>query len=152
MSLPTITGVGRATADPDLRFSSSGVAVCKVNLAFNSRKRDASGQWVDDQVCFLNATAFKQLAENLAESVSRGTEVVVTGRLQTRQWEDKEGNKRSTVELLLDSIGPSLAFATAKPVKAASSSNGGGRRGGDDDQWASASTGGPGRFSEEPPF
>ena len=153
MSLPTMTGVGRATADPDLRFAASGTAVCRVNLAFNSRKRDQNGNWVDDQVCFLNATAFNQLAEHLAESVSKGTEVVVTGRLQTRSWDDKDGNKRSTTELLIDSIGPSLAFATAKPQKA-QRGNGGGQRSGSDDRWATATpaSSGGGFEDDRPPF
>lgn len=149
MSLPTITGVGRATGDPELRFAPSGIAVCKVNLAFNSRKKDASGQWVDDQVCFLYATAFKGLAEHLAESVSKGDEVIVSGRLQTRQYE-KDGEKRTSVELILDSIGPSLTFATAKVTRA--SKDGGSRSGGrSEDPWESAAPA-SGFQDDTPPF
>ncbi|HLL68979.1 MAG TPA: single-stranded DNA-binding protein [Micromonosporaceae bacterium] len=163
MSLPTLTGVGRATADPELRFAPSGMAVAKVNLAFNSRKKnEATGQYEDDKVFFVEAVAFKQLAENLAESVQRGVEIVVTGRLVTESWEDKNGGgKRSKPSLLIDSIGPSLTFATAKVQKLERS--GGGKptsdsiRGGApaDDPWASAagSTGRPtSGFDEEPPF
>lgn len=156
MSLPTITGIGRATGDPELRYAGgSGTAVCKVNLAFNSRKRDQSGNWIDDQVCFLYATAFKNLAEHLAESVRKGDEVIVTGRLQTRQWEDKDGGKRSSTELIVDSIGPNLAFATAKPIKAdRNGGNGGGSRRGSDDPWETAAPAGPSRGFDgsEPPF
>lgn len=142
MSLPTLSGTGRATADAELRIAASGTPVCKVNLAFNSRKKDANGNWVDDQVFFVTATAFKSLAEHVAETVTKGVEVVVTGRLATRQWEDKEGNKRSTAELLIDSIGPSLAFATATVTKAPK--DGGQQRGtaAANDPWA----------SDEPPF
>jgi single-strand DNA-binding protein len=154
MSLPTMTGVGRATADPELRFAPSGTPVAKVNLAFNSRKKDQQGNWVDDQVFFVNGTAFNRMAENLVETVVKGTEVIVTGRLQTRQWEDKEGNKRSTTELVIDSIGPNLSFATAKVTKA--SRENGGQRAAADDPWASATPASAGSRSgfddSTPPF
>jgi single-strand DNA-binding protein len=96
------------------------------------------------------------MAENLVETVTKGTEVIVTGRLQTRQWEDKEGNKRSTTELVIDSIGPNLSFATAKVTKA--NRENGGQRAAADDPWASATPagastrGGGSSFTEEPPF
>src|SRR5690606_41729268 len=114
MALPTLHGVGRLTADPEMRFSPSGTAVCSLNLAFNSKRKDESGQWVDDKVFFVRGTLFRQEAENAAETYSRGMEVVVSGRLQTDQWEDKEtGQKRSATSMLIDSIGPSTKFATA---------------------------------------
>jgi single-strand DNA-binding protein len=125
MSLPTMTGTGRLTEDPDIRFSPNGTAVCKVNLAFNSRKRDDAGNWVDGDVFYVRGTAFKQLAENMGESLSRGDEVQVSGRLRTEKWQDKQtGENRSAVTLLIDSVGTSLAWATARPAKV--ERNGGG--------------------------
>ncbi len=160
MSLPAISGTGRLLDDPELRYGASGVAVCKVRIAFNSRKRQDDGTWVDDKVCYLDGTAFKQLAENIAEGLQRGVEVNVSGRLVTEQWENKEGEKRSKVVLMLDSIGPNLAFATVKVAKMERSGGSGQQPGGggrssarqsapasaqggfDNDPWASS----------EPPF
>lgn len=126
--LPTISGVGRLTQDPELRYAGSGVAVCTLNLAFNSRKLNRqTNEWEDGDVFFVRATAFKQLAENAAESLVRGMEVHVSGRLKTEQWEDKNGGgKRSATALLLDSIGPNLAGATAAVTKAGRSNPDGG--------------------------
>jgi len=157
MSLPTITGVARLTDDPELRYGASGVAVCKVRLAFNSRKKDESGQWVDADVFFVDGTVFNQEAEHVAESLQRGHEVVVTGRLKTRRYETKEGEKRSVVELTIDGIGPALKFATATVNKMQRSSDGKAAAGGSkDDPWASPAPGpahsGGGNFDEEPPF
>jgi single-strand DNA-binding protein len=172
MSLPTISGTGRLLDDPDLKFGSSGIAICKVRIAFNSRKRQDDGTWVDDKVCYLDGTAFKQLAENIAECLQRGTEVNVSGRLVTEQWENKEGEKRSKVVLMLDSIGPNLASATAA-VKKMERSGGNGQQGGGTrspsrqsapagndggfggDPWATpanAPTGRQASFDDEPPF
>lgn len=147
MSLPSITGVGRLTQDAELRFAPSGVAVCTVNLAFNSSKKDAAGNWVDGDSFFIRGTAFKQVAENIAETLKRGDEVVVAGRLKTDQWETREGEKRSSPSLLIDSIGPSLRYATAKVNKAA---RGGGGGSSDADPWGSAPQ--SGGLSTEPPF
>lgn len=159
MSLPTMSGVGRATADPELRFAPSGVAVCKVSLAFNNRKKNEStGQWEDDKVFFVEGVAFKQMAENIAESVQRGTELVVTGRLTTEQWEDKNGGgKRSKPSLLIDSIGPSLTFVTARVQKMERSGGQSTRSAAPaDDPWASGTPAGGGSqsssYDESPPF
>lgn len=160
MSLPTISGTGRLLDDPELRFGASGVAVAKVRIAFNSRKRQDDGTWVDDKVCYLDGTAFKQLAENIAESLQRGAEVNVSGRLVTEQWENKEGEKRSKVVLMLDSLGPNLAFATAKVAKMersggnAGQSASGARQSSSRGQNAPANDpwGGGGGFADEPPF
>lgn len=161
MALPTFTGIGRLTADPELRFSPSGVAVARIALAFNSRKRQDDGTWVDDKVFFVRATAFRQLAENAAETLHKGVEVAVSGRLETEQWEDRNsGEKRSAPALLLDGIGPNLAFATAKVAKVERDSGGGqgGGRGGQsraasdyDDPWGSAPPAAPSP-TDEPPF
>lgn len=156
--LPTISGVGRLTQDPELRFAPSGVAVLTVNLAFNSRKLNRqTNEWEDSDVFFVRATAFKQLAENAAESLVKGTEVHVSGRLKTEQWNDKQsGEKRSATALLLDSIGPNLSYATASVRKAGRSSegsHGGSGSGGGapmDDPWGSTS--GPVDQDTSPPF
>jgi len=123
MSLPMLNGTARLIEDPQLRYGASGGAVVTVRLAFNSRKKDQSGQWVDDATCFLDGKAFGASAENIVESVSRGMEVVVSGRLKTESWE-KDGEKRSKTVLMVDSIGPSLRFATAKVSKAGGSGQG----------------------------
>lgn len=161
MTLPILSGVGRLTHEPELRFTSGGMAVCTVQLAFNSRRKDPStGDWIDSDVFFVRATAFKQLAENAAESLSKGVEVHVSGRLKTEQWNDKtSGEKRSATALLLDSIGPNLSFATASVARAGRSSDGGssshgssGTGGGApiDDPWGSTS--GPVDQDMEAPF
>lgn len=169
MSLPNLSGVGRLIEDPELRFAPSGTAVCKMRLAFNSRKKQDDGTWADDKSFFVDATAFGQMAENCAESFTRATDVWVSGRLVTDKWEDRQtGEKRSKPSLLIDDIGPSVRFATATVNKASRSSGGnqssGGQRGSAaqgggfaNDPWASpqpASTG-AGRqsgFDDEVPF
>ena len=159
MSLPTMSGVARLIDDPELRFSPSGTAVCKVRLAFNSRKRDESGNWVDGDSFFVDGTVFKQEAENVAESLHKGTEVAVTGRLKTRRYETREGEKRSVVELVIDAIGPTLKYATVKVSKLdrSNGNSGGGasQGGGFDDPWASstpAPASGSNFDDSEPPF
>lgn len=126
MTLPTLNGTARLIEDPELRFAAgSGKAVVKVRLAFNARKKDPnSGEWVDSDTFFVDGKAFEHAAENIAESLTRGMEVVVSGRLRTEKWETKGGEKRSVPSLLIDSIGPSLRFATAVVTKAP----GGGQR------------------------
>lgn len=156
--LPTISGVGRLTQEPSLRYSPSGMAVCELNIAFNSRKFDKDRQeWVDGDVFFVRATAFKQLAENAGECLEKGMEVHVSGRLKTEQWEDKNGGgKRSAAALLLDSVGPNLAYATASVRKVSRDGSQGtaGRSGGAaapvDDPWGAAS--GPVDQDSQPPF
>jgi single-strand DNA-binding protein len=157
MALPTISGTARLTADPEMRFAASGMAICKVSLAFNSRKKDEAGNWVDDSVFFVNGTLFKQAAENAAEALVRGSEVVITGRLKTEQWEDKNGGgKRSAPSLLIDSIGPAVnQFQTAQVRKLERQSGGNAPRGGgEQDPWAGAAPAGSARsdFDSEPPF
>jgi single-strand DNA-binding protein len=129
MSLPSLNGTARLIEDPELRFAASGGAVVKVRLAFNSRKKDPqSGEWKDDSSFFVTGTAFGQAAETIAETLTRGLEVVVSGRMKTDSWESKDGEKRSAPALLIDSIGPSLRSATAKVSKAGSGGGGSGRQ------------------------
>lgn len=146
MSLPTMTGVGRLTGPVELRFTASGVAVATMNLAFNSRRKNQqTGEWEDGDVFFVRATAFKQLAENAAETIDKGVEVVVSGRLKTDQWQDKNtGEKRSATSLLLDSIGPNLAYATAKVHKVTRAA--GDTSGGSQDPWTSSPADEPAPF------
>lgn len=131
MALPIISGTGRLTDEVQLRFGNNGTAVATISLAFNARKRDEQGNWIDGDVFYIRGTAFKQMAESAAESLTRGMEVVVAGRLKTDQWQDKQtGDKRSAPSLLIDSIGPNLAFATAKVNRVDRSHAGGSETGG----------------------
>ncbi|WP_030847458.1 single-stranded DNA-binding protein [Streptomyces griseus] len=124
MALPTMTGVGRLTADPELRFTSSSKAVASIPLAFNSRRLNRQTQeWEDGDVLYVRGTAWERLAENAAETLERGMEVVVMGELRTESWE-KDGQKHERTALLIRSIAPSLAFATAKVAKVTSGQNG----------------------------
>lgn len=166
MSLPTLNGTARLIEDPDLRFAASGGAVVKVRLAFNSRKKDPNtGEWKDDASFFVTGTAFGQAAENIAETLTRGLEVVVSGRMKTDSWETKQGEKRSGPALFIDSIGPSLRSATAKVSKASSSGGGSGRQefqqarqqAGSGDPWGAAAqqagqAAGSWGGGDEPPF
>src|SRR3954467_1567354 len=112
----TITMVGNLTADPELRFLPKGDAMVKFTIASTPRTLDReSGEWKDGDPLFMNCTAFRDIAEHIAESLSKGTRVIVTGRLRLSRWEDKEtGEKRSAYGLDVDEIGPSLRFAQAK--------------------------------------
>src|SRR4051794_35093478 len=110
-----ITIVGNLTGEPEVRFLPSGTAMAKFTLASTPRTLDRqSGEWKDGEPLFLNCTAWRDMAEHIAESLTKGTRVIVTGRLQLSRWEDKEtGEKRSAYGLEVDEIGPSLKFAEA---------------------------------------
>jgi single-strand DNA-binding protein len=170
-----ITVVGNLTADPELRFTPSGAAVASFTVASTPRHLDkATNEWVDDEALFMRCSIWRQAAENVAESLTRGMRVVVQGRLQQRSYETNEGEKRTVIEMQVDEIGPSLRYATAKVNRTARGSDtggggfgggggggnfgggggapggnsGGGGNFGGDDPWASA---GP-ATSDEPPF
>jgi single-strand DNA-binding protein len=150
-----ITVVGNLTDDPELRFTPAGAAVAKFRIASTSRRLDkASGEWKDDQPLFLACNVWRDMAERVAESLARGSRVLVTGRLRQRSYETREGEKRTVYELEVDEVGPSLRYATAK-VQKMQRSGGRPERSGDD-QWATAAPpSGPSRsanFSDEPPF
>jgi single-strand DNA-binding protein len=158
-----ITVVGNLTADPELRFTASGAAVANFTVASTPRTFDrASGEWKDGEALFLRCNIWRQAAENVAESLTRGARVVVTGRLKQRSFDTKEGEKRTVIELEVDEIGPSLRYATAKinRVQRAAGAGGTGGSGGygsgsgapADDPWASAPPAGSGGYSDEPPF
>jgi single-strand DNA-binding protein len=113
MSDANITVVGNLTRDPELRFTAGGMATVRIGLAVNYRRRNQQTQEWDETVSFLSVVAFRDLAENAAESLTKGTRVLVTGRLEVREYETKEGEKRQSVEVIADEIGPSLRWATA---------------------------------------
>ncbi|ADG96769.1 single-strand binding protein [Segniliparus rotundus DSM 44985] len=160
-----ITVVGNLTADPELRFTPTGAAVANFTVASTPRMFDRqTNEWKDGEALFLRCNIWREAAENVAESLTRGSRVIVTGRLKQRSYETREGEKRTVVELEVDEIGPSLRYSTAKVNRAArggSSGGGGGRSGGyGDDPWASAPAGDDfpssssrsGSGDDEPPF
>ncbi|MCX2929330.1 single-stranded DNA-binding protein [Mycobacterium sp. CVI_P3] len=123
----TITVVGNLTADPELRFTPSGAAVANFTVASTPRIYDRqSGEWKDGEALFLRCNIWREAAENVAESLTRGSRVIVTGRLKQRSFETREGEKRTVFEVEVDEIGPSLRYATAKVNKASRSGGGGG--------------------------
>jgi single-strand DNA-binding protein len=116
MSGNSITIVGNITRDPELRFTPSGQANARLGVAVNRRWQDKnSGEW-QEATSFFDVICWRELAENVSESLKRGTRVIVTGRLEQRTWE-QEGNKRSVVEIIADEVAPSLRWATAKVEK-----------------------------------
>lgn len=122
-----ITVVGNLTADPELRFTQSGVAVASFTVASTPRMFDRqANEWKDGEAMFLRCSIWRDAAENVAESLEKGTRVVAQGRLKQRSFTDREGNNRTSIELDVDEIGPSLKYATAKPTKV---QRGGGRGG-----------------------
>lgn len=169
----TITVIGNLTADPELRFTPSGAAVANFTVASTPRIFDRqSSEWKDGEALFLRCNIWREAAENVAESLTRGSRVIVTGRLKQRSFETREGEKRTVFEVEVDEIGPSLRYATAKVNKASRSGGGGGGFGGGggggsrggggggggqsapaEDPWGSAPA--SGSFSgadDEPPF
>lgn len=113
MSDNTITVVGNITREPELKFLGSGNAAVKFSIAVNKRKKGKDGEY-EESTSFFDVQAYGTLAENLANSVQKGNRVVVTGEIEQRSWDDKEGNKRSTVEITASEVGPSLRWATAE--------------------------------------
>jgi single-strand DNA-binding protein len=166
----TITVVGNLTADPELRFTPSGAAVANFTVASTPRIYDRqSGDWKDGEALFLRCNIWREAAENVAESLTRGSRVILTGRLKQRSFETKEGEKRTVMEVEVDEIGPSLRYATAKVNKANRGGGGGGFGGGapsgggsaprgnaaaaQEDPWGSAPASGSfGGNDDEPPF
>ena len=134
-----ITIVGNLTDDPELRYTANGAAVANFRVAYSTRIRDAAGNWTDGETSFFTINCWRALAENAAESLTRGTRVVVTGRLKQRSWENQEGEKRTVVEIEADDLGPSLKWATARVEKtnrsSSSSSSSSSSQGGD---WGAA--------------
>jgi single-strand DNA-binding protein len=158
-----ITIVGNLTGDPELRFTPSGQAVASFTVASTPRTFDRqSNEWKDGDTLFMRCSVWRQYAENVAESLTRGARVIVTGRLKQRSYETKEGEKRTVVEMDVEDVGPALRSATAKVTKVQRGGGTGGGFGGEsapaaDDPWSSggAATGGSwgaSAGSDEPPF
>ena len=126
-----ITVIGNLTDDPELRFTPSGAAVANFTVASTPRQFDRqSNEWKDGETLFLRCSVWRQAAENVAESLQKGMRVIVQGRLVSRSYEDREGQKRTVNELQVDEVGPSLTWATAKVTRASRSGGGGGGFGG----------------------
>jgi single-strand DNA-binding protein len=136
--------VGNLTDDPELRYTPNGAAVANFRVAVNRRYRDQSGEWKDGETSFFRVNAWRTLAENVAESMTRGSRAVVVGRLRARSWETPEGETRSSVEIEADEIAPSLRWATAKVEKQQRSGGGG--------DWSQNVSVGAGGESEEAPL
>lgn len=148
--LPIVTGEFRVVDDPELRFTPAGKAVASFRLAANSRKKNEStGEWEDDKTCFLNADCWERVAENVAESITKGALVTVKGRLETRTYENRDGEKRTSLDLHVDDIGASLRYDPAKVMRSERRSEGSAPAASApaDDPWAS-----PPPSSDEPPF
>jgi len=121
-----ITIVGNLTGDPELRFTPSGAAVANFTIASTPRSFDRqTNEWKDGETLFMRCSVWREAAENVAESLTRGTAVIAQGRLQSRSYETKEGEKRTVVEMQVDEIGPTLRRATAKVTKAQRGGGGG---------------------------
>jgi len=122
-----ITIIGNITGDPELRFTPSGAAVANFTVASTPRAFDRqSNEWKDGETLFMRCSVWRDAAENVAESLGRGTRVIVSGRLKSRSYETKEGEKRTVVEMEVDEVGPSLRYASAKVTKTQRGSGGGG--------------------------
>jgi single-strand DNA-binding protein len=148
-----ITVVGNLTADPELRFTPSGAAVANFTVASTPRIYDRqSGEWKDGEALFLRCNIWREAAENVAESLTRGSRVIVQGRLKQRSFETREGEKRTVVEVEVDEIGPSLRYATAKVNKASRSGGGGGGFGGGGGQRSAASSGSGSEAKQDDPW
>ncbi len=113
MAMTTVTIVGNLTRDPELKFTGSGLAMGTFGVAVNNRKRTESGEWVDGDPSFYDVVCWRNLAENVAETLSKGHNVIVVGKLRQRSWEADDGTKRSKIEVNAEHIGPALNWATA---------------------------------------
>jgi single-strand DNA-binding protein len=170
-----ITVVGNLTADPELRYTQNGLAVANFTIASTPRTFDRqSNEWKDGEALFLRASVWREFAEHVAGSLSKGSRVVATGRLKQRSYDDRDGQKRTSIELEVDEIGPSLRYATAQVTRSSGGGGGGGGGsraavgggsgsssggGGQSDPWAqpaaSSSSDGwstPGAYDDETPF
>ncbi|MDN5730685.1 MAG: single-stranded DNA-binding protein [Yaniella sp.] len=152
---PYITVVGNLAGDPELRFTASGHAVANFTIAQTPRTRNQqSGEWVDDETLWVRASVWRDVAENVAESLTKGMRVVAHGRLKARSFETKEGQQRTNWELDVDEIGPSLRWATAQVNRTPRSGGGGfggGGQGAPGGNWGGAPAGGGGGWGQPAP-
>ena len=158
-----ITVVGNLTADPELRYTQNGLPVANFTIASTPRTFDRqANEWKDGEALFLRASVWRDFAEHVAGSLTKGMRVVATGRLKQRSYQDREGNNRTAIELEIDEIGPSLRYATAQVTRAASGGGGqqrqqqvaeepwstpGSSSGGTADAWSA-----PGAYGDDTPF
>ena len=159
-----ITVVGNLTSDPELRYTQNGLAVANFTIASTPRTFDrASNDWKDGDALFLRASVWRDFAEHVAGSLTKGSRVVATGRLRQRSYETKEGEKRTSIELEIDDIGPSLRYATAQVTRTSSSRDSGSRGQSAEEPWAAAGPAAsagqsadvwntPGSYNDETPF
>ncbi|QHF24117.1 single-stranded DNA-binding protein [Rathayibacter sp. VKM Ac-2804] len=162
-----ITVVGNLTADPELRYTQGGLAVANFTIASTPRTFDRqANDWKDGDALFLRASVWREFAENVAGTLTKGMRVIATGRLKQRSYETKEGEKRTSIELEIDEIGPSLRYATAQVTRAAGGKAASrpvsgaqpGPDGGSQEQWASSAPAAdaawttPGSYNDETPF
>ena len=154
MSGNSVTLVGNLTRDPELRYTPAGAATCQFGLAVNRRWQNRQTSEWEEATSFFNVVAWREMAENAGESLTKGSRVIVTGRLEQRSWETPDGEKRSVVEVVADEIGPSLRWATAQVVKnERRSGDGGGFSGGGGGGGASRpASNEPPPYGDEEPF
>ncbi len=145
---PAITIIGNLTADPELRFTPSGQAVANFTVASTARFFDKTkNEWAEGDTTFIRCSVWREMAENVAESLAKGNRVVVTGTLKVRQYETDKG-KGTSVECDVEEVGPSLKWASAKVTRTDKSQQGGQRQQPKTDPWASQGS----QFPDEPPF
>lgn len=158
-----VTVVGNLTRDPELRYTAGGQANASFGVAVNRRWQNRQTQEWEERVSFFNVVCWREMADNVAESLAKGSRVVVTGRLEQRSWETENGDKRSVVEIVADEIGPSLRFATAQITRnerrgggdfggGGSGGGDGGRGGGDGGRGGGGSAGGGGGGAPSPSY
>ena len=134
--------VGNLTGDPELRYTPSGTPVANFDVAVNNRRRNAAGEWEDGEATFYRVAVFREYGEHVAETLEKGHQVLVVGRLTPRTWEGQDGGKRQSLDVIADEIGPTLRWTTAKLTKVARSEGNGGRQGAPSTK----------DFNDEPPF
>ncbi|WP_427130393.1 single-stranded DNA-binding protein [Pseudarthrobacter sp. S9] len=148
-----ITVIGNLTNDPELRFNPNGSAVANFTIASTPRTFDRqSNEWKDGETLFLRASVWRDAAENVAESLTKGMRVIVSGRLKQRSYDTKEGEKRTVIELEVDEIGPSLRYANAKVNRTQRAGNTGGQGGGQHGQAAGGNWGGGQAAAQKDPW
>ncbi|MGV9668676.1 single-stranded DNA-binding protein [Nocardia niigatensis] len=134
-----ITVIGNLVADPELRYTPAGAAVVNFTVASTPRRfNKTTNEWEDGEALFLRCNLWREAAENVAESLAKGSRIIVTGNLKQRSYETREGEKRTIIELEVDEVGPSLKYATATPKKAARQGGGGQGQSRNDDPWGSS--------------
>ena len=145
----TVTVVGNLTRDPEIRYTTGGAAKASFGMAVSRRWQNRQSQEWEEQTSFFNVVCWREMAENVSESLGKGSRVVVTGRLEQRSYEDRDGNRRNVVEIIADEVGPSLRFATAQVTK--NDRRGGGDFGGGGDSGGGGGRGGGGGSESSQP-